>query len=83
VVGVVFVFAPNPLVRAKTSPRPRDGALDVTLSGCAGIVDHGNVCSLLAGCLQDISFVALVLCIFASYCFSRNSQLFFNRLFLL
>jgi hypothetical protein len=68
--------------RAETSPGPEAGVLDVTLSGCAGIVDRGNVCGLLAKCLQDVSFAAFTLHIFAYYCFILNSRLFFDRLFL-
>jgi hypothetical protein len=81
VASAVFVSAWDPPVRVKTSPGPGAGALDVTLSRRVGIVDYGNVCCLLVECLQDVSFVTLVLLIF-TYCFVLNSRLFFDRLFL-
>jgi hypothetical protein len=82
VASAVFMSAWDPPVRTETSPDPRAGALDVMLLGRASIVDRGNVCGLLAGWFQDVSFAALVLRIFASYRFALNSQLFFDRLIL-
>jgi hypothetical protein len=49
--SAVFASTQDPLVQSETSPGPGAYALDVTLSGHAGIVDCGNVCGLLAKCL--------------------------------
>jgi hypothetical protein len=49
----------DPTARAEVSHGPVAGAIDVTLSGHVGAVDHGNVCGVLAGCLQDVHFIAL------------------------
>jgi hypothetical protein len=43
---------------------PEAEALGVTLSGHGVTVDHGNVCSLLAGCLRDVHFITLMLRVF-------------------
>jgi hypothetical protein len=82
VAGAVFASAQDPSTRAEISPGPGAGTLDVMFLGCVDVANCGNVCSLLAECLQDVSFAALVLRIFASYCFVFNSRLFFNRLLL-
>jgi hypothetical protein len=75
--NAVFVSTSDPLVRVETSPGPGAGALDVTLSGHAGIVNRGNICGLLAGCLQDVSFVALVLHIFCFLLFCSLLSIIF------
>jgi hypothetical protein len=43
---------------------PEAEVLGVTLSGHGVTVDHGNVCSLLAGCLRDVRFITLMLRVF-------------------
>jgi hypothetical protein len=48
--------------------------LDAALSGRVGVVDHGNDCGLLTGCLQDVSFTALVLSYSRFCCFAPDSQ---------
>jgi hypothetical protein len=59
--GIVFASAQDPLTLAEVSPGTGASELDIMLSGCSGVVDHGNVCSLLTECLRDVSFAALVL----------------------
>jgi hypothetical protein len=44
-----------------------------------GVVDSGNVCDLLAGCLQDVHFIALHTLAFAILLLSLGC---FDRLFL-
>jgi hypothetical protein len=46
-------------VRAEVSHSPTAGVIDVMLLGHVGVVDCGNVCGLLAGCLQDVRFTVL------------------------
>jgi hypothetical protein len=51
----------DPTARVEVSHGPAAGAVDVALSGRVGVVDRGNVCGLLARCLQDVRFTAFVL----------------------
>jgi hypothetical protein len=82
VADVVFASTQDPPVQAEASHSPKVGALDITLPRHVVVIDHGNACGLLVECLQDVSFVALMLHVAASYCFVPDSQLFFDRLFL-
>jgi hypothetical protein len=57
--SVVSVPLQDPTARAMVSHGPAAGAVDVTLWGCVGAVDRGNVYGLLARCLQDVCFTVL------------------------
>jgi hypothetical protein len=62
----VVADAPSWDAQAETDvfQAPEAEALGVTLSGHGVTVDHGNVCDLLAGCLWDVCFITLTLCVF-------------------
>jgi hypothetical protein len=49
--GAVSAPLQDPLAEAEVSNGPEAGVLDITLLRCLGVVDHGNLCGLLTGCL--------------------------------
>jgi hypothetical protein len=57
--GTVYAPLQDPPARTEDSHGPAAGAVDFALSGRVGVVDRGNVCSLVAGCLQGVCFTVL------------------------
>jgi hypothetical protein len=57
--GTVSAPLQDPPARADVSHGPVAGVVDVAFSGRVGVIDHGNICSLLTGCLQDVCFTML------------------------
>jgi hypothetical protein len=68
VTGVGSASTRDPLVQVETASTREANVLEVALmSGCTEVIGHDTICSLLSGCLQDVSSIVFVVFLLVNF----------------